>query len=84
MRLSNKEELLVGRVIGKIKEIAPASIVKIQLDTIEGTDVDILVYTDKSAMDILRHTAGLTLEILANEGFHIGVLPIKRDMLTAA
>jgi hypothetical protein len=35
-------------------------------------------------MDILRHTAGLTLEILAKEGFHIGVLPIKKDMLIAA
>lgn len=84
MKLSNKEELLVDKVIGKIKEIAPASIVKIQLDTIEDTDVDILVYTDKSAMDILRHTAGLMVEILAEEGFHIGVLPIKKDMLTAA
>lgn len=84
MKLSNSEEWFVEEVITKIKKIDPESIVKIRLDTVEDVDVDILVYTDKSTMEILRGTAGLTAEILSEKGFHIGVLPIKKEILTAA
>ncbi len=84
MKLSNKEELLVEKVVRKIKEIDPESIVKIRLDTIEDVDTDLLVYTDKSAMDILQKTVRLTIDILAEEGFHIGVLPMRKEAFTAA
>jgi hypothetical protein len=79
MKLSHKEDLLVERVIEKIKEIDPAARVKVSFDTVENEDVVILVYTDKSTLDIVRHTAPYTVDIAAHEGLDIVVLPMDRE-----
>ena len=79
MNLSPKEELLVERVINKIKEVDPKAMVKVTFDTIEHEDVVILVYTDKSTLDIVRHTASDTVDIAAHDGLDILVLPRDRE-----
>ena len=79
MKLSHKEDLLVERVIEKIKEIDPAARVKVSFDTVENEDVVILVYTDKSTLEIVRHTAPYTVDIAAHEGLDIVVLPMDRE-----
>ena len=79
MNLSPKEELLVERVINKIKEVDPKAVVKVTFDTIEHEDVVILVYTDKSTLDIVRHTAYDTVDIAAHDGLDILVLPRDRE-----
>jgi hypothetical protein len=78
VKLSHKADLLVKRVIQKIKEIDPAARVKVSFDAIENEDVIILVYTDKSTLDIVRHTAPCTVDIAAHDGLDIVVLPMDR------
>ncbi len=78
MTLSPKDEMLVERVINKIKKIDPKATVKVTFDTIEQEDVVIVVYTDKSTLDIVRHTASDTVDIAAHDGLDILVLPRAR------
>jgi hypothetical protein len=79
VKLSYKADLLVERVIQKIKEIDPAAGVKVSFDAIENEDVIILVYTDKSTLDIVRHTAPYTVDIAAHNDLDIVVLPMDRE-----
>jgi hypothetical protein len=78
MKLSHKEDLLVERVIKKIKEVDPTADVQVTFDAIEDEDVVILVYTDKSTLDIVHHTAPDTIDIAAHNGLDILVLPRDR------
>ena len=80
MKLSHKEELLVERVINKIKQVDPTAEVKVTFDTLEDEDLIILVYTDQSTLDIVRHTAPDTVDIAAHNGLDILVLPRARKM----
>jgi hypothetical protein len=79
VKLSHKADLLVERVIQKIKEIDPTAGVKVSFDAIENEDVIILVYTDKSTLDIVRHTAPCTVDIAAHNDLDIVVLPMARE-----
>lgn len=73
-----REDLLVERVIKKIKEVDPTADVQVTFDAIEDEDVVILVYTDKSTLDIVPHTAPDTIDIAAHNGLDILVLPRNR------
>ncbi|MBI4640972.1 MAG: hypothetical protein HY731_09770 [Candidatus Tectomicrobia bacterium] len=79
MRLSYKEELLVEGVIQRVKEVDPQATVKVTFDSVEDEDIVILVYTDKATLDIVRHTAPLTIDIAAHEGLDIIVLPMDKE-----
>jgi len=81
MKLTSKENYLINQVVSKINNIDAEAIVKITLDTIEDEDVNILVFTDKSAMEILRNTSRMTVDILTDDGLNILVLPMKKESL---
>jgi len=78
MKLSHREDLLVERVINKVKEIDPTAHVQVTFDAIEDEDVVILVYTDQPTLAIVRHTAPDTVDIAAHHGLDILVLPRDR------
>ena len=82
MALTNKENYLINQVVSKINNIDPEAFVKITLDTIEDEDVDILVFTDKNAMEILQNTSRMTVDILTDNGLNIIVLPMKKESLS--
>lgn len=83
VKLSPREQALVNKVIQKIKGFDPQAIVKVADDTvaddtIEHEDVLILVYTDKSSLEIIQHIVPCTGDILADEDLDILVVPEDR------
>ena len=78
MKLTNRQEWLIEKVVSKIMKIDPEAIVKVTLDTYEDEDVDIRVYTNKTSSEIHEQTVPLTLDILDDEGFYILVIPCQR------
>ena len=82
MKLTNRQEWLIEKVVSKIMKIDPEAIVKVTLDTYEDEDVDIRVYTNKTSSEIHEQTVPLTLDILDDEGFYILVIPLPKKTLS--
>jgi hypothetical protein len=79
VKLSPREQALVNKVLQKIKGFDPQAIVKVADDTIEHEGVLILVYTDKSSLEIIQHIVPCTGDILADEDFDILVVVVPED-----
>ncbi|MFQ6039418.1 MAG: hypothetical protein ACE5PV_01075 [Candidatus Poribacteria bacterium] len=84
MKLTNRQEWLIEKVVSKIMKIDPKAFVKVTLDTYEDEDVDIRVYTNKTSSEIYEQTVPLTLDILDDEGFYILVIALPKESLVNA
>ena len=75
-------EILVDQVCTQIKEIDPDAAIRVTRDTFEDEDIDVLVYTSSDLIPKMSdETARLAVDILAEEGYHILVLPMTKEAL---
>ena len=84
MQLTYRENVLIEKVIQKIKEFDPQAIVDISDDTIEHEDILLFVYTDKPSLEIIHHTSPCLVDILMHEELDILVIPRDRDRARTA
>ena len=72
-------EILVDKVYNQIREIAPKAVIRVTRDTFEDEDID---YTSSDLVPKVNDaTVKMVVDILAEEGYHILVLPMTKEAL---